>query len=193
MKTNDKPIATRVATGSNRDTKPDNTSQLPKIESEGYGLKGQLSSMVDIANAETDAVSMLVLGRSMEDTDGAVVILRGHHTVSSFRLWAEESGLKTPNSPSGLVRALENDESVPKGPNSWVSPPMVCPCPDPDHVERCVEVGCRRHPVAGLRCFVFADRAVMRCSQCMAAVFVVAKPAPVSQCAISAVKSNDSN
>lgn len=192
MKKEAKP-STTPAVESDRDTKPDKPTH-PKIDAAAHNLKGQLSGMVDGANEDIDAVSLVVLGGSGPDADGAFVVIKGDRPVRAFREWAIATGHLTAGAPTKMRRALEPPESTRDEPASmWLSPPIVCPCSDPDCVERCAEVACKRHPAAGLRCFLFGDRMVLRCVECMRPLLLTPRTSPVSQCAKSAEKSNDSN
>lgn len=58
--------------------------------------------------------------------------------------------------------AEEGDEK----PGFYTSPPMFCPCSDPKCTESCVEIGCRQHPNARLRAFVYRDGVGLMCSKC---------------------------
>lgn len=171
-------------------TKPKHT----KIKPEDHCIKGQLSAMIDGANADSDAVSLIVLGGSGPEADGAFVVIKGDRPVRAFREWAIAGGHLTAGAPTEMRRALGPPPEAQDQPaNMWLSPPIVCPCSDPDCVERCAEVGCKRHPGAGLRCFLFTDRMVLRCVECMRPLLLTPRTSPVSQCANTAENSNDSN
>jgi len=82
------------------------TDRPPLIVPSDYNLKGQLRRLVQAANRSPDPVALVVLGESMERSEGAVVILRGRDTVRLFEQWAVRNRVLDPTRHDGLVDAL---------------------------------------------------------------------------------------
>lgn len=78
-----------------------------KIRPRNYGMTGQLGRLVMLANYDSDAVSFVELGRTREDLDGAVVVIKGQAAVEFFKEWAARQKLYTPGRPSRLTLAWE--------------------------------------------------------------------------------------
>lgn len=165
-----------------------------RIVPDEYGIKGQLSQVIEAANRDPDAVSLMRLREDGKSFAGAVVVIKGDGAVREFEAWAEGRHLSPgdPEKPTDLSTALGLPNPAGRGPAYWMSPPMPCPCSDSECTASCVEVGCRRHPAAGLRALVFDGRVTMLCSVCSRAVFSSDRSA-VSPCAKRAGNSNDFN
>jgi hypothetical protein len=167
-------------------------AKKPTVDPNNYGFKGQLSAIVLAANNDPSPISVLTLGGSRTEPDAAVAIVKGTQATQAFRSWAEEQGLCDPDRSGGMAKAVRTTAEVgAENGTFFVTSPMVCPCPDPKCTASCVEVGCREHPTAGMRAFVFGHEVRLVCNAC--AKFILVAGASKTRGANRAVFSNDIN
>lgn len=80
-------------------SKIDPLEQATRAMLADYGGPRAVKALIRQARSDSDPISVNVIGDSLEDCDGAVVVLRGNATVRCFHEWAVRTRSLTAGKP----------------------------------------------------------------------------------------------